>query len=116
MKTYVVYILECSDDSFYTGITGNFDKRIMQHETGYFKQCYTFKKRPLAIKYYVAFTDVIQAILFEKKLKGWTRAKKIALIQNDFDNLQILAECRNFTHFKFKPYKSFDCAQDDILD
>ena len=96
MKTYVVYILKCSDDSFYTGITGNFNKRIIQHQTGYFKQCYTFKKRPVVIKYYMEFTDVIQAILFEKKIKGWTRAKKIALIHNNFDKLQILAECPKF--------------------
>ena len=114
MKTYVVYILKCSDDSFYTGITGNFDKRITQHQIGCFKQCYTFKKRPFVIKYYTEFIDVIQAILFEKKLKGWTRAKKIALIQNNFDNLQMLAECRNFTHSKFKPDKSLDSEMDYI--
>ena len=49
------------------------------------------------------FTDVIQAILFEKQIKGWSRAKKQALIDGDFDCLQILSECRNFTHSKFKP-------------
>lgn len=103
MKTYVVYILECSNDSFYTGITGNFDKRLNQHQQGYFKQCYTYKRRPLKVSYYIEFTNVIQAILFEKKIKGWTRAKKIALTNNDFDTIQLLAECRNFTHYKFNP-------------
>ena len=49
------------------------------------------------------FTDVIQAILFEKQIKGWSRVKKQALIDGDFDCLQILSECRNFTHSKFKP-------------
>ena len=103
MKTYYVYILRCSDDSFYTGITGDFDKRWIQHQQGYFKECYTFKRRPLLLEYYLEFTDVIQAILFEKQIKGWSRAKKQALIISDFDCLQILSECRNFTHSKFNP-------------
>jgi putative endonuclease len=48
------------------------------------------------------FADVIQAILLAKKVKGWTRVKKLALILNDFDIVQLLAECRNFTHSKYK--------------
>lgn len=106
MKSYVVYILKCSDDSFYTGITGNFEQRFLQHQQGYFKNCYTFNRRPLKLEYNLEFNDVIQAILFEKRLKGWCRAKKLALIKDDFDTIQILAECRNFTHFKYKPYSS----------
>ena len=103
MKTYHVYILRCSDDTFYTGVTGNFDQRWRQHQQGYFKTCYTFKRRPLIIAYFLEFTDVTQAILFEKRIKGWTRAKKIALINDDFDKIQVLSECRNFTHSDFKP-------------
>lgn len=103
MFTYIVYILKCSDDSFYTGISGNMEQRIIQHQEGYFKSSYTFKRRPLKLEYYLEFNDVIQAILFEKKIKGWTRAKKFALINGNFDILQTLAECRNFTHSKYKP-------------
>lgn len=103
MKTYFVYILKCSDHSFYTGITGNFDKRWIQHIQGHFKDCYTYTRRPLTLEYHLEFDDVIQAILFEKKIKGWSRAKKIALINDDFETIQILAECRNFTHSKYKP-------------
>lgn len=103
MKTYSVYILGCTDDSFYIGITSNFDQRWIQHQQGHFKDCYTFSRRPLKIECFLQFTDVIQAILFEKKLKGWTRKKKIALINNDFNRIQMLSECRNFTHFKYKP-------------
>jgi len=103
MKTYVVYILKCSDASFYTGITGNFEHRWTQHQIGFFKDCYTCSRRPLQLEYQMVFTDVIQAILFEKKIKGWTRAKKQALVNNDFDTLQLLAECRNFTHSKYRP-------------
>jgi putative endonuclease len=57
---------------------------------GYFRSCYTFKRRPVKLVYSLNFTDVIQAILFEKRIKGWTRAKKIALINEDFDMIQIL--------------------------
>ena len=102
MKTYSVYILNCSDDSFYTGITGNFDKRWMRYQLGYYKTCYTFKRRPLLLAHQLEFTDVIQAILLEKKIKGWTRGKNQTLILNDFDIVQLLAECRNFTHSKYK--------------
>lgn len=103
MNSYIVYILQCSDGSFYTGITGDFDKRWMQHRLGYFKSCYTFFRRPLTVKYHLEFQDVIAAILFEKRIKGWSRAKKIGLINNDFDTIQFLAECRNASHFKYKP-------------
>lgn len=102
MKSYYVYILKCSDNSFYTGITSKFDQRWIQHQEGHFKDCYTFKRRPLQLVYHLEFWDVIQAILFEKQVKGWTRAKKIALINDDFDMIQLLAECRNFTHSKYK--------------
>jgi len=101
MQNYYVYILKCSDTSFYTGITGDFDQRWIQHQEGYFKDCYTFKRRPLQLEYQIAFWDVIQAILFEKQLKGWSRAKKQALIDEDFNRIQLLAECRNFTHSKY---------------
>jgi putative endonuclease len=103
MKSYIVYILCCSDGSYYTGITGNFDNRWTQHQEGYFKSCYTYSRRPLKVKYYLEFEDVIQAILFEKRIKGWSRAKKTALINDDFDTIQLLAECRNASHFKYKP-------------
>lgn len=102
MKRYYVYILRCADNSLYTGITSNFDQRWTQHQEGHFKGCYTFRRRPLQLAYHLEFSDVIQAILFEKQIKGWSKAKKMALINDDFDTIQILAECRNFTHSKYK--------------
>ena len=74
-----------------------------QHQSGYSKESYTYYKRPVKLQFYQEFTDVLQAIYFEKKLKGWTRAKKEALIKGDFDTLQILSECRNASHYKYKP-------------
>ncbi|CAL65157.1 protein containing N-terminal domain of the UvrABC system protein C [Christiangramia forsetii KT0803] len=102
---YYVYILQCFDDSYYTGITNNLNRRISEHKNGLDSKCYTFKRRPLELKFSQEFNDVLQAIYFEKQIKGWTRAKKQALINGDFDWLQVLAECRNATHYKYKPDK-----------
>jgi putative endonuclease len=101
--SYFVYILKCSDNSFYTGITNDLSTRFDQHQNGLNKNCYTHKRRPLELKFYQEFNDVLQAIYFEKKLKGWTRGKKQALIDGDEDMLKILSECRNATHFKYNP-------------
>ena len=100
---YYVYILKCSDNSYYIGITNDLDKRFKEHQFGHKKDSFTYKRRPLSLEFHQEFNDVLQAIYFEKKLKGWTRAKKQALINGDFDLLLILSECRNATHFKYKP-------------
>ncbi|TXE06736.1 GIY-YIG nuclease family protein [Gelidibacter salicanalis] len=103
MCQYYVYILKCADDSYYTRITNDVARRFEEHQLGKHKDCYTFKKRPVKMEFYQEFNDVLQAIFYEKKLKGWSRAKKKALIEGDFDRLQILAECRNATHYKYGP-------------
>ncbi len=102
MYFYYVYILKCADNSYYTGITNNLDKRYKEHVFGKYHDCYTFKRRPLEIQFHESFNDVLQAIYFEKKIKKWTRAKKEALINGDYNRLQILSECRNATHYKYK--------------
>jgi len=103
MFQYYVYILKCSDNSYYTGITNNIARRFEEYEFGINKECYTFKGRSLTMEFYQVFNDILQAIYFEKKIKRWTRAKKKALIEGDFDMLQILSECRNATHYKYNP-------------
>lgn len=100
MYFYYVYILKCSDDSFYTGITSDLEKRYQEHVYGKYKDCYTYRRRPLELKFHETFNDVLQAIYFEKKIKRWTRAKKQSLIDGNYDMLQILSECRNATHYK----------------
>ena len=91
MKLYCVYILKCSDNSYYTGFSSNLDNRIMQHEMGYYRECYTFKRRPIELVFYEGFTEPNQAIYFEKKIKGWSRLKKEALISGDFDKLPYIS-------------------------
>jgi len=103
MKRYYVYILECSDNLLYTGITNNVERRLVEHNSGLNKSSFTHKRRPVTLKFHQEFTDVNQAIYFEKKIKRWSAQKKRALIEGNFDMLQILAECRNASHHKYKP-------------
>jgi putative endonuclease len=91
---YFVYVVECADASYYTGITNDLERRLLEHNNGADVRCYTFKRRPLVLKYYCQFYDVNQAIAFEKQLKGWSRKKKEALFREDWDELKILSKSR----------------------
>ena len=103
MKIYYVYILKCADGLTYTGITNDISRRLDEHEKGLNKNCFTYKRRPLELIFHQEFNDIEQAIYFEKKIKNWSGKKKLALANDDFDMLQILAECRNASHSKYKP-------------
>ena len=105
MKRYYVYILKCADGLTYTGFTNNISRRLIEHEKGMNKDCFTYKRRPVELIFCQEFNDVNQAIYFEKKIKKWSGKKKLALANGEYDMLQILAECRNFTHSDFKPRK-----------
>ncbi len=97
MKLYYVYILECSDTSFYVGISSNTEKRLEEHNSGLNKESYTYNRRPVVLKWMEPFTNPEQAIAFEKQLKGWSRRKKLALIQGDWENLVEFS--KNYTQF-----------------
>ena len=96
MKDYFVYILKCSDDSYYTGVTNNLEKRINEHQSGIIKG-YTSKKLPVKLVFSERFNDITQAIKFEKQIKGWSRKKKEALINNQPAKLPKLS--KNYTQF-----------------
>ncbi|MFH7013017.1 GIY-YIG nuclease family protein [Flavobacterium sp. FlaQc-52] len=100
MKFYYVYILKCSDDSYYTGITNNMDRRLKEHKSGLHKESYTYDKRPLELVFCTDFNDVNQAISFEKQVKGWSRKKKEAIINDKWEDLKKLSECLNLTSHK----------------
>ena len=103
MYNYYVYILLCSDGLVYTGITNNIERRLKEHQNGGKPNSFTYKRRPVELIFSQEFNDVLQAIYFEKKIKKWSNKKKLALANGEFDLLQILAECRNATHSKYKP-------------
>lgn len=82
MNNAWVYILRCSDGSYYTGNTRSLEKRIKEHQMGTFKG-YTFKRRPVTLVFSQQFPSDIEAITAERQIKGWSRAKKEALIEVD---------------------------------
>lgn len=84
MNQYFVYILLCSDGSYYTGITNDLERRMYEHENGVDVNSYTFKRRPVKLAFHEDFPDPVQAIAFEKQIKGWSRKKKEAIINGNW--------------------------------
>ena len=76
MRSYYVYMLRCFDGTFYVGVTNDVDRRYHEHCFGDKKDSYTYTRRPLRLIYVGEFQTPDEAIAFEKKLKGWTHAKK----------------------------------------
>ena len=99
MKGYV-YILECSDGSYYTGSTIDLDRRLFEHNEGK-GAIHTRKRLPVKLLYVEAFLRIDTAFKREKQIQGWTRVKKEALINGKFGMLPTLAECKNETHYKY---------------
>ena len=93
-KSYWVYMLRCSDESFYVGVTSRIELRVAEHQLGLDPSCYTFSRRPLRLVYHEEFGEVLQAIAAEKKLKGWSYRKKRALLEGDWLAFALLLERR----------------------
>lgn len=90
-----LYILRCSDGRYYVGTTrGSLERRVAEHNAGTFGG-YTAARRPVKLVYRESFARVSDAIAMERRLKGWTRAKKEALIGGDFSALKRLARARS---------------------
>lgn len=100
LKEYHVYILLCSDGTYYTGMTSNLDKGIQEHDAAAYPNAYTARRRPLKLEFVATFSQVYDAIEFEKRIKKWSGQKKKALIVGDTDKLKQLSECRNLTNYK----------------
>jgi putative endonuclease len=92
MKTMYVYILRCSDETYYTGVTNNLEQRLEQHNQGKNNNAYTFSRRPLDLVFYKIFNSPLTAIAFEKKIKKWSKQKKKALINEDYSLLPGLSK------------------------
>ena len=94
---YYVYILLCADSTYYTGITKDLRRRMAEHQSGINKKSYTYKRLPVELAYHAKFTDPMTAILFEKKIKKWSVAKKEALIHGEFRVLPELSKKKNWS-------------------
>jgi predicted N-formylglutamate amidohydrolase/predicted GIY-YIG superfamily endonuclease len=92
--SFWTYILKCNDDSYYVGHTDDLEKRISEHQSGLFKG-YTFSRRPIELVWSEYFAERTEALAVEKKIKGWSRAKKEALMTGDWAKVEHLARHRS---------------------
>jgi putative endonuclease len=97
MRRFYVYILKCCDGSYYVGVTVNLERRLKKHLAA--GDTYVGKRQPFELVYRKEFDRPRKAIAFEKRLKGWSREKKEALIVGDIEKLKELSQCRNKTHY-----------------
>ncbi len=101
MKKGWMYILECSDGSYYTGSTNSLELRMKQHQAGEGAN-HTKKRLPVQLVYFEEYPFVHEAFYREKQVQGWSRKKKEALIRGMTDELRKLAECMNESHCRNK--------------
>jgi len=89
-----MYILECGNGQFYTGSTKNLNRRLAQHQAGEGAN-FTKKHLPVKLVYFEEYDRIDVAFYREKQIQGWSRKKKLALINGEFDKLSELS--RNYT-------------------
>ena len=87
MKDFYVYILQCNDDSYYVGHTDDISRRINQHSLGK-ESGYVSTRLPIELAFLQACASRAEAIIAERKLKGWSHKKKKALIEGGFNKVQ----------------------------
>lgn len=80
MSNWYVYILKCSDDSLYTGITTDIKRRLKEHNEGKGSKS-ILGKRPVEVVYSEKAVDRVEAAKREREIKGWNRQKKMKLVQ-----------------------------------
>ena len=90
------YILECNDGSYYVGSTVDLERRVAQHDAG-LGATYTRvrRRRPVKLVWAAEFQRIDDAFAFEKRVQGWGREKRRALIEGRLDDLPALARGRN---------------------
>ena len=90
-----LYILLCTDGSYYTGTTrADLELRVAQHNEGTYAKSYTAQRRPVTLVFSQWLDRITDAIEAERQVKGWSRAKKEALIRGEFGRLPELSRRR----------------------
>lgn len=92
MKSYWVYMVLCTDGSYYIGISNDVERRVGEHNSGLDTHCYTFLRRPVRLVYAAEFGEAEDAIRWEKQIKGWSRKKKRALSEGNWNEIRTLAK------------------------
>ena len=132
MKKGYMYILECSDGSYYTGSTTNLELRLQQHQNGEGAN-HTKKRLPVTLVYYEEYARIDEAFYREKQVQGWSRKKKEALINGNPELLPQLAIAyrdlknggfesdanggfENLNHHEAKVSEALDNTVSEVLD
>lgn len=79
-EKYFIYILECSDKSYYVGSTDNLEKRTVRHNIGEAAE-WTKNRRPVKVVYFETYDSLTEAVRRERQIKRWSRIKKENLIK-----------------------------------
>src|SRR5258706_5244543 len=87
VKPFFVYMLRCSDGSYYVGHTDELDRRVAQHQAGEIDG-YTHQRRPIELVWSQETATREEALASELRIKGWARSKKEALIKGDWQAIQ----------------------------
>ena len=83
-----IHFLECADGSYCTGITRRpVEERVSEHAQGLIARCYTSTRRPVKLVFEERYEHIADAIAAERRIKGWSRAKKEAYMRGDFASL-----------------------------
>jgi putative endonuclease len=91
------YILECGDGSYYTGSTWDLTTRLEQHHSGSGGD-YTRKRLPVKLVFSAEFDRIEDAYLLEKRIQGWSRSKRRALVEGRLDALPALSSRARHRH------------------
>jgi putative endonuclease len=86
-----MYILECADGSYYVGSTKDIERRLWEHQSGLGAK-YTSRRLPVILVYSEEYERVSDAFTREKQVQGWGRAKREALINDEYEKLPPLAK------------------------
>jgi predicted GIY-YIG superfamily endonuclease len=92
--SFYTYLLRCNDASYYAGHTDDLEARLVLHNSGVVRG-YTQARRPLQLVWFATFPTRDEAFQAERQIKGWSRAKKEALIARDWGRIQALAAVRS---------------------
>jgi predicted GIY-YIG superfamily endonuclease len=90
---FYAYMLHCNGGYFYGGHTDDLDARLWQHERGVIPG-FTPDHLPVKLVWNESFPTRDEAFAAERRVKGWSRAKKMALIRGDWDEISRLAKSR----------------------
>ena len=113
---YVVYILECSDGSYYTGSAADLSKRLWEHETGALSSAYTYSRRPVKLVWTSEEVErYSDALRFERQIKRWSRAKKEALIRGNYEAVHEVVKSERNREKKAKEILRAERRDSDVL-